>query len=64
MGYIDEFCVKADTKPACINSFLHIKNYLIVLALQSTQRNLYLVLVIVLFLGFHFDSIKMEVLDN
>ena len=20
MGYIDEFCVKADTKPACINS--------------------------------------------
>ena len=44
--------------------FLHLKNYLIVLALQSTQRNLYLVLLIVLFLGFHLDSIKMEVLDN
>ena len=61
MGYFDDLCVKADTKPACIDSFLHLANYLIVLALQSTQRNLNLVLVIVLFLGFNFDSIKMEV---
>ena len=61
MGYIDEFCVKADTKPACINSLSTSKKLFDSLGFTVHPENSKLVLVIVLFLGFNLDSIKMEV---
>ena len=64
MGYIDDFCVKADTKPACINSLSTSKKLFDSLGFTVHPEKSLFSPSNSIILGFHLDSIKMEVLDN
>ena len=62
MGYIDDFCVKADTKPACINSLSTSKKLFDSLGFTvHPEKSQFSPSNSIIFLGFVLDSIKMEV---
>ena len=62
MGYIDDFCVKADTKPACIDSLSTSSKLFDSLGFTvHPEKSQFNPSNSIIFLGFVLDSIKMEV---